>query len=99
MSQVHKRLDDEMARRILGQYDSKQLTLEAAISQLGVKRARFFVLLSLYRDNPADFSISYKRAARKLITDEAEEKIKAELLKEKDLVEDRTLPIKFYNYS
>ena len=68
MSQVHKRLDDEIVRRILSQYDSKQLTLDVVLAQLGVKRRRFFKLLSAYRDNPADFSISYKRAARKLIS-------------------------------
>jgi hypothetical protein len=99
MSQVHNRLDDEAVRRILSQYDGKQLTLLPALAQLGIKRRRFFKLLSAYRDNPADFSVSYKRIARKLITVEAEEKIKAELLKEKVMIEDKTLPIKWYNYS
>lgn len=99
MSQVHKRLDDEAVRRIFSQYDAKQLALDVAIPQLGIKRRRFFDLLKLYRDNPADFSISYKRESRKLITNETEEKIKEELLKEKTMVEDKTLPIKWYNYS
>jgi len=56
MSQVHKRLEDEAVRRIFSQYDSKQLTLEPALAQLGIKRRRFFDLLKSYRDNPADFS-------------------------------------------
>lgn len=99
MSQVHKRLDDEAVRRIFSQYDSKQLTLLPALAHLGIKRRRFFKLLSAYRDNPADFSISYKREARKLITDAAEEKIKEELLKEKTMIDDKSLPIKWYNYS
>ncbi|MDR3643096.1 MAG: hypothetical protein P4L74_05745, partial [Candidatus Doudnabacteria bacterium] len=99
MSQVHKRLDDEVVRRIFSQYDSKQLTLEPALAQLGIKRRRFFKLLSAYRDNPTDFSVIYKRESRKLITDEAEEKIKEELLKEKVMIEDKTLPIRWYNYS
>jgi hypothetical protein len=99
MSQVHKRLDDEVVRRILSQYDNKQLILDVAIAQLGIKRRRFFKLLSGFRENPADFSISYKRHSRKLITGKAEEKIKAELLKEKIMIEDKTLPIKWYNYS
>ena len=99
MSQVHKRLDDGIVRRILNQYDSKQLTLEVVLAQLGVKRRRFFKLLSSYRDNPADFSVSYKRSARKLISDEAEEKIKGELLKEKVMIDDKAIPIKWYNYS
>jgi len=99
MPQVHKRLDDELVRRILSQYDSRQLTLPVALSQLGVKRARFFALLAGFRENTADFSVSYKREARKLITDEAEEKIKGELLKEKTMIDDKALPIKWYNYS
>jgi hypothetical protein len=99
MSQVHKRLDDEAVRRIFSQYDSKQLTLEPALAQLGIKRRRFFDLLKDYRDNPADFSVAYERTARKLITDTAEEKIKDELSKEKTMIDDKTLPIKWYNYS
>lgn len=99
MSQVHKRLDDEAVRRIFSQYDSKQLTLETTLAQLGIKRRRFFDLLKDYRDNPADFSVAYERTARKLISDSAEEKIKDELLKEKTMIEDKTLPIKWYNYS
>lgn len=97
--QIHNRLDDEIVRRILSQYDQKQLSVDAALAQLGVKRARFFSLLSQYRENTADFSVSYKRTARKLVTEEAEEKIKNELLKEKLMIEDKTLPIRFYNYS
>ena len=99
MSQVHKRLDDEIVRRILSQYDLKQLTLQVALAQLGLKRSQFFTLLSKFRDNTADFSVSYKRESRKLITDEAEEKIKAELLKEKVMIDDKLIPIKWYNYS
>jgi hypothetical protein len=99
MSQVHKRLDDEIVRRILSQYDLKQLTLPVALAQLGLKRSQFFALLLKFRDNTTDFSVSYKREARKLITDEAEEKIKDELLKEKVMIEDKNIPIKWYNYS
>lgn len=99
MSQVHKRLDDEIVRRILSQYHAKQLTLDVALAQLGVKRRRFFKLLAAYRDNPAGFSVSYQRQSRKLITKATEEKIKNELLKEKVMIEDKTLPIKWYNYS
>jgi hypothetical protein len=99
MSQVHKRLDDEIVRKVLSQYDLKQLTLPIALAQLGLKRSQFFSLLAEFRDNTADFSVKYKREARKLITDEIEEKIKEELLKEKTMLDDRTLPIKWYNYS
>jgi transposase len=99
MGQLHKRLDDKIVRHIFNQYDSKQLTLPAVLAQLGIGRSRFFKLLAAYRDNPAEFSIAYERNGRKLITDTAEKKIKQELLKEKTMIEDRSLPIKWYNYS
>jgi hypothetical protein len=99
MPQVHKRLDDEVVRKILSQYDLKQLTLPIALAQLGLKRSQFFSLLAEFRDNTADFSVKYKREARKLITDEIEEKIKEELLKEKNMIDDKLIPIKWYNYS
>ena len=99
MSQLHRRLDDEIVRHIFSQYDKKQLILPVVLAQLGIGRSRFFKLLTVYRDNPAEFSIAYERGGRKLITDKAEEKIKDELLKEKTMIEDKTLPIKWYNYS
>lgn len=97
--QIHKRLDSELVRRTLAQYDAQQLTLPVALAQLGVKRRRFFTLLASYRDNTANFSVDYKRQAPKRITDEAEGKIKDELVKEKTMIEDKTLPIRLYNYS
>lgn len=99
MSQLHRRLDDEIVRHIFSQYDLKQLTLPVVLAQLGIGRSRFFKLLIAYRDNPTEFSIAYERGGRKLISDTAEEKIKDELLKEKVMIEDKTLPIKWYNYS
>ena len=56
-------------------------------------------VLAEFRENTADFSVSYKREPRKLITDQTEDKITIELLKEKTMIEDKTLPIKWYNYS
>ncbi len=99
MLQVHKRLDDEQARLILKQYDDNVLVFNAASAQLGVKRRRFFQLLKLYRKNPNTFTVSYKRNAPARITAEAEASIQDELLKEQQLIADKNIPIKFYNYS
>ncbi len=98
-SQLHRRLDSELVRRIVSQYDGHQLTLPAAMAQLGVGRSRFFTLLSQYRDNSADFKVSYQRQSRKRLTDASEEKITDELKKEHAMITDKTLPIKWYNYS
>ena len=96
---LHKRFGDEQVRRILGQYQQKQLSFAAALAQLGLKRRHFFELLEKYRANPEAFTLSYRRKSVKRLTEAAEARIKTELLKEKRLIEDKTLPIKFYNYT
>lgn len=96
---LHKRFSDEQVKRILEYYQQRQLTFAAALAQLGVKRRHFFELLEKYRLNPAAFTVTFQRKAVKRITETTEDKIKAELLKEKTMIEDKSLPIKFYNYS
>lgn len=99
MPQVHKRLNDEIVRRIFNQYDARQLTLLSALAQLGFKRRRFFQLLNEYRDNPTEFSVAYHRTASKQIPLATEQQIRAELNQEKQLLADHSIPIKHYNYS
>lgn len=96
---IHRRLDDGQVRLIFSQYDAGSLTLTCALGQLGVKRRRFFGLLSLYRKNPGTFSIAYTRETKKRLGDAAEAAIVSELKKETAMIKDRTLPIRHYNYS
>ncbi|MBA7628880.1 hypothetical protein ES703_36377 [subsurface metagenome] len=65
-----------------------------------VKRSRFFELLKQYTEDPDNFSIQYKRkSTTRRISDEVEKNIINELKKEKKLIEDKEIPITFYNYS
>lgn len=96
---IHRRLDDGQARLIFSQYDAGGLDLACVLGQLGVKRRRFFDLLSLFRKNPEEFSIAYTRQTKKRLGTDAEAAIVTELQKETTMIEDRTLPIRHYNYS
>ncbi|MFQ5835957.1 MAG: hypothetical protein ACE5HR_08575, partial [bacterium] len=67
---------------------------------MGIKRRRFFELLKEYKRSLARFSIQYERKKKtRKISEEVEEYIISELKKEKKLIEDKEIPITFYNYS
>ena len=66
---------------------------------MGIGKTRFFALRKEYRQNPKAFSPSYKRATPAKLSAAVEAEIEKELLREKELVEDRRLPISSYNYS
>lgn len=98
--QIHKRLEEAQVTTILESYLSKEISIEIACNNLGLKRARFFKILKEYRSNPETFSIEYKReSVNRKIDLETEEKIIGELEKEKKLIDDKNIPIKSYNYS
>lgn len=97
--QVHKRLSSEAVKDIIARYTGGQLDLTAAMALLGVKRSRFFVLLSAYRSDKETFTVAYERKTPKRISSATEALIKTELLKEKELLANRTIPITEYNYA
>lgn len=97
--QVHKRLDTEAVRDILVRYDEKRLDLIAALALLGVKRSRFFKLLSTYRNDKNGFTVAYERTTPKRISEATEMLVKKELLKEKKLVTNPKVPLSEYNYA
>ena len=67
---------------------------------LGIKRRRFFELLSRYRKDPDNFSIQYKRNTSNYRIDrEIEANIIQELQIERDLIKNKDIPIRRYNYS
>ena len=98
--QLHKRFSDEQVKMLLEKYTNEKVELCYILETLGIRRRRFFELLKEYRNNPNDFSIQYerKRATRKISKD-VEKNIISELAKEKKLIEDKSIPISFYNYS
>jgi len=66
---------------------------------LGIGKARFFALLKQYRLDPDKFSLTYQRASPARLPASAEREMEKELMLEKSLIEDRSLPITTYNYS
>jgi len=67
--------------------------------QISVCKTRFFALLKEYRQDPETFILCYRRATRGRLLPAVEAEIERELLREKEIVEDRRLPISGYNYS
>lgn len=81
-------------------YLSGEIKVKEACLNLGVKRSRFFQLLSDYRNGQKNFSIDYKReGASRSISDEAEKAILTELKSEKSLIDNKDVCIRHYNYS
>jgi hypothetical protein len=66
---------------------------------LGIGKTRFFALLRQYRHDPEKFSLSYQRETPIRLSTWVEKGIENELMLEKDLIDDSTLPITTYNYS
>ncbi len=98
--QLHKRFSDEQAKMLLDKYLDEKVELIYILEMLGVKRTRFFELLKQYTEDPDNFSIQYKRkSATRRISEKIEKNIINELEKEKKLIEDKEIPITFYNYS
>ena len=66
---------------------------------LEISKSTFFVLLRQYRQNPDEFSLNYQRASPTRLLTWVEKEIENELMLEKDLIDDSTLPITTHNYS
>jgi hypothetical protein len=96
---LHKRLSEPQTKLILEQYISHELSLSAALAQLGVKRRRFFLLLKTYRHDPKGFSLKYERESPKRLSHDVERKIIAALKDEQKLIHDKRIPIRTYNYA
>ena len=99
MDQVHKRFTAEQVKVLLKGYCHGSLDRQAIEEILGICRSRFFVLLGEYRRNPDGFSLTYHRITPAKIPASVEKEIEQEIMLQKSLIEDRSLPITTYNYS
>jgi hypothetical protein len=99
MDQIHKRFTGEQVKVLLRGYRQGILDRPAIEETLGISKSTFFVLLREYRHNPDEFSLTYQRATPTRLPASAEREIEAELMLEKGLIEDPSLPISGYNYS
>jgi hypothetical protein len=99
MTQVHKRFSVEQVKMLLQGYLQGNLSRADVESLLEIGKTRFFALLKAYRQDPQAFTITYQRTTRGRLSDQVEAEIKSELQREKELIEDKDLPIQDYNYS
>jgi len=98
--QIHKRFSDEQVIAIMENYLAKEITAKEAMAKLELKRSQFFNLASEYRDGSNSFTIKHKgNDGNRKISNEAETAILKELKKEKILIDNRAMPVRFYNYS
>ena len=99
--QLHKRLSEEQVKLILEHYLSKEVSLDNALENLQIKRARFFRVLKHYQDSPDHFTVAPPKRtnAHSKVSVGAEEWMTKELKKEQQLILNKNIPVKFYNYS
>lgn len=99
MGQIHKGFTSEQVKTLLKGWYRGVLDRSAVQEVLGIGKTRFFALLKEYRLAPDAFDIDYQRQSPGRLRASAEQLVEMELLAEKDLVEDASLPITTYNYS
>jgi len=99
MDQLHKRLTDEQIKVLFKLYCQGLLARAGAQETLRIRKTRFFALLKQYRQDPEAFSVSYKRAGRAGLSAAEAAEIERALLQEKEIVENKRLPISCYNYT
>lgn len=97
---ISKRLTEAQSVAILTQYQSGTIRASEAQSKLGLRRSQFFDLVTRFRREGSSFTlVAFSDHAHRRISKKAEEYIERELKEERKLIEDRTIPIRSYNYS
>ncbi len=100
MAQLHGRFTDSQVKELIERYLKKEIQRDYIQQILGIKKRRFFALVKRYRTIPKGFSIQYNRRSKtRNISQSIEENIIKELTIEKKLIQDKSVPLKSYNYS
>jgi len=99
MGQIHKRATAEQVKILLKGYCHGLWDRLAIEQALGISKSTFFVLLREYRRNPDGFSLAYERATPTRLPASTKDRIEKELMLDKSLIDDSSLPITTYNYS
>jgi len=97
--QIHRRFTAEQTRALLKGYYQGTLDRAAIEKILEIGKSGFFALLREYRQNPDEFSLNYQRTTSTRLPASVEKEIETELMLEKGLIQDPSLPISSYNYS
>lgn len=99
MAHIHKKFSTEQVKILLTSYQQGHITRSEIERTLGIGKTRFFALLKQMNEDPQSFSIDYQRHNQSRLSIETEEKIKFELLRERELIQNKDLPISGYNYA
>jgi len=99
MTQIQKKFSGDQIKVLLSSYEQGNIRREEIENTLGISKTRFFALLKEFRKEPDSFSIEYQRHTPGRLGSEAEKKIRAELQRDKALVNNKDLPITGYNYA
>ena len=99
MAQIHKKFSVDQIKILFKSYEAGHISRSEIENTLGISKTRFFTLLKQYRVHPDSFSIDYQRRSKARLSADVEEMIRIELQRDKDLVENKELPIYSYNYA
>ena len=98
--QLHKKFSSNQIKSLIESYIRKEIELSYILSILAIGRSRFFEILKNYRQNSQTFSIEYARnCPNRKIPSEVEDDMLAELHIDKCMIQDKSNPIRHYNYS
>ncbi len=100
MAQIHKKFTDDQVKDIIERYLIKKIDRKYIQEILNIKKSRFFELIQQYRTDPGKFSIQYDRKAKTRSIDTSIEKnIIKELKIDKKAIQNKEIPLRYYNYS
>ncbi len=100
MAQLHKKFTDSQVKELIERYLKKELKSNYIREILGIGKTRFFALVNNYHKDPQNFTIQYQReTATREISQNIEKNIIKELSIEKELIQDKDVPLRSYNYS
>lgn len=99
MAQLHKRFTDRQVKELIERYLRKEIERRYIQEVLGIGKTRFFALIRAYHQDPHEFSIHYTRHTTRRIPQAVDDNILRELHIEKQLIEEKEVPLRQYNYS
>ena len=99
MSQLHKRFTPDQVKELAQRYSNNEIERKYLQEILGIKKSRFFMLLKQYRENPEHFTTQYQRKTPPRISQDLEHNLLKELSIEKEIIQNKEIPLKSYNYS
>ena len=99
MSQLHKRFTSDQLKELLDRYLRNEIQRKHLQEILGIKERRFFALVKQYRKDPQRFTIQYHRASPPRISKTLENNMLLELSIDKNMIQNKDVPLTSYNYS